>query len=93
MIPMDPLIAPPIGSSIAEIHAHATALIERARLVYLYDYAQPSMANEHSQALNLKFVTHNASVAQISALIAANMLLVHYYQFLHQNLQPMILNF
>ena len=74
MIPLEPLIAPPIGSTIAEIQAHAILVTERARLVDLYDYVQPSMANEHIHALNLKFSAHNASVAQISAIVAANLL-------------------
>ena len=73
MIPIEPLLAPPISSPIAEIQAHAISVIERARLVDLYDYVQPFMAVEHIHSLNIKFSTHKASVAQIAALIAANL--------------------
>ena len=52
----------------------ATAVLERARLVDLYDYVQLSMAAEHIHLLNLQFANHYASVAQIATLIAANLL-------------------
>ena len=74
MIPLEPFIAQPIGSTIAKIQAHAILVTERARLVDLYDYVQPSIANEHIHALNLRLSAHNASVAQISAIVAANLL-------------------